>query len=850
MKIWGMGRSRKNLNTATANRRLRIEQLEDKRLLAVVWANEFGANGFNTYGTNEVYARETVSRAIDDWNAVVTDQNFDNDGDSQTNDFLITISAFDFATINSPDVRGDAGITQFTHGGAGQVGWEVGVPSAATIRIDNDGGGSGWFFDVTPRDDVEFTSIAGDFAASFVDVDAVAQARRDDLYRTVTHEIGHALGITSDSQAAIAGMLTDLVDGNGSPVRYLGLSNQNQLQRFDSTRANPTYNVTATFNGGHIYEGSDIYLLEGVAGVQPDPVTVFEQGSPATPLAFQSHPNDLVNSGITVPGGAFNPENETVRQWISDLDAMILADAYGYTVTLPSTLDSAHVMLDQYTGTLLVQGSARNTKEEVLNDSFDINRVGDDLVVVVTTPKGTFTERVPYDDVTEILVNGNDPVFMADPITVGQNVGQPVTRLAYVVSTNEDVLESSTSVSGAGSDNGIVDISSVVPGSQTPLRAAILEANALPGIRPIYVGRGIYNLTLTTQGGLDITGNATILGAGAGLTVIDASAVGDRVFQVTGTLDLSRVTVTGGNTTDDFGGAGIYVQSGGSLDLNQSAIVGNTAKNLAGGIRNQGTTVINRSVITKNHLENTLLTDNGGGGLYSDVVDLTIGSTIVAENTADFGEKDINNGSAAAFVSLGSNLLSSLPANLVGVFDEPGDRVAAIKRVVTSLGDMSDTNDNGFALTLREALAAVNFDNSADMEVVAVPGWSFVVDHFLEVSENTSLQGVGAAFTSVVTTHPNGVVFAVAGDIDRNGMIGQTDFDFVLLNWGSSLGNLNRPQDEAAWALYFSTDGVNNDIKVDMSEQDGVLLGWGFGLEDNVENYLTGIIDISWTPPS
>ena len=44
MKIWGMSQARKNLNTATANRRLRMEQFEEKRLLAIVWANELDQN--------------------------------------------------------------------------------------------------------------------------------------------------------------------------------------------------------------------------------------------------------------------------------------------------------------------------------------------------------------------------------------------------------------------------------------------------------------------------------------------------------------------------------------------------------------------------------------------------------------------------------------------------------------------------------------------------------------------------------------------------------------------------------------------------------------------------------------
>jgi len=112
MKISGMDRLRKKRDKDIANRRLRIEQLEDKRLLAIVWANEFGANGFDTYDANEVYAREIVSRSMDDWNSVILDQNFDGDNNVNTGlDFQLSVNAIDFATLGSPGTRGDAGVT-------------------------------------------------------------------------------------------------------------------------------------------------------------------------------------------------------------------------------------------------------------------------------------------------------------------------------------------------------------------------------------------------------------------------------------------------------------------------------------------------------------------------------------------------------------------------------------------------------------------------------------------------------------------------------------------------------------------------------------------------------------------
>jgi len=68
MKFWGMDRVRKNRTKKSFNKRLRIEQLEVKRLLAIVWANELDVNGgfdinngFQTqYGNDTARAREIL----------------------------------------------------------------------------------------------------------------------------------------------------------------------------------------------------------------------------------------------------------------------------------------------------------------------------------------------------------------------------------------------------------------------------------------------------------------------------------------------------------------------------------------------------------------------------------------------------------------------------------------------------------------------------------------------------------------------------------------------------------------------------------------------------------------------
>lgn len=124
------------------------------------------------------------------------------------------------------------------------------------------------------------------------------------------------------------------------------------------------------------------------------------------------------------------------------------------------------------------------------------------------------------------------------------------------------------------------------------LRASVIEANALAGNNTIVLGAGTFSLSRAGRdedgaltGDLDITDNLTILGAGAGLTIIDGASL-DRVFDVHPgvTLNVSGVTVIGG--LSDFGGG---FRNRGELVLDNAEIQRNAA-DYGGGIFN-GTTV-------------------------------------------------------------------------------------------------------------------------------------------------------------------------------------------------------------------------------------------------------------------
>jgi CSLREA domain-containing protein len=129
------------------------------------------------------------------------------------------------------------------------------------------------------------------------------------------------------------------------------------------------------------------------------------------------------------------------------------------------------------------------------------------------------------------------------------------------------------------------------------LRAAIQEANAQPGLDTIYLSAGTYNLSITgieeddaATGDLDINDNLSIIGAGAGLTVINANGI-DRVFHArdpshTGTIiTFTGVTITGGHTNR---GAGVYADGPYVVGLSDCVVTGNWAYYAGGGLAVSG----------------------------------------------------------------------------------------------------------------------------------------------------------------------------------------------------------------------------------------------------------------------
>lgn len=173
------------------------------------------------------------------------------------------------------------------------------------------------------------------------------------------------------------------------------------------------------------------------------------------------------------------------------------------------------------------------------------------------------------------------------------------------------------------------------------LRAAVQEANALPGYDTIVLGPGVHQLTLVgadedlgATGDLDVSEDLVIHGAGADASVIDGGAL-DRVFDVHfEMLRLEDVTIRNGEVSE-HNGAGIRT-----------------------GPSTYGLSIV-RSKITGNHCVGNSPTHDVGGGIYAE-------SAVVVQSSTISGNSG-QSGAGISFTSDGTVEDSTIAGNAANV---------------------------------------------------------------------------------------------------------------------------------------------------------------------------------------
>ena len=326
---------------------------------------------------------------------------------------------------------------------------------------------------------------------------------------------------------------------------------------------------------------------------------------------------------------------ETLERY-SDLDAVhIVSHGTSGAVKLGATWLRIG-SLDAYAGTIAGWGSAVGTEGDILFYGCDLasNTRGEMLVDSIAALTGADV-AASTDDTGHAIYGGDWDLEYATGTVESQlafsaDVQQNWNGLLAVITvdTFNDLVD--------GGDT--TDIASLIatPGTDgISLREAIIAANNTAGADDIFVGAGTYTLSIAGQledasatGDLDILGDLTITGAGAGSTIIDGGGL-DRVIDVrSGVANISDVTVQGGNNGTGNGG-GIDVGGSADLTLVDSWITGNNAFNGA-GLHVVGVLTVDRVTVSGN----TALNDGGGFSVTGGGSGLALTNVTVSGNSA------------------------------------------------------------------------------------------------------------------------------------------------------------------------------------------------------------------------
>jgi uncharacterized repeat protein (TIGR01451 family)/CSLREA domain-containing protein len=204
----------------------------------------------------------------------------------------------------------------------------------------------------------------------------------------------------------------------------------------------------------------------------------------------------------------------------------------------------------------------------------------------------------------------------------------PLAALTFNVDTTADTPDANTA-DGVCADGG----------GNCSLRAAVMQSNASSGSDTINLPAGTYSLTIgsassdldASVGDLDLSsGGVSFVGASADTTIIDASGISHRIFQIpvdlffSGSVSFSDLTLQGGNSSGVGGGAAIDAGSrfAASLNLTRVVVTSNTG---GSAIRTLTDTVINESVVS----------NNSGNGLFQTNDAVNPGDNIKTLDIAD-----------------------------------------------------------------------------------------------------------------------------------------------------------------------------------------------------------------------
>ena len=167
---------------------------------------------------------------------------------------------------------------------------------------------------------------------------------------------------------------------------------------------------------------------------------------------------------------------------------------------------------------------------------------------------------------------------------------------------------------------------------------------------------GTINLAL---GELFISDSATVTGLGASTLTIDAGGNSGGLIVSGATVDISGLTISGGNS--ELGG-GIYVAPFATTTLTGMVVTGNSSNNSGGGISNTGDLTITNSTISNNSTSGGA---GSGAGIWN-LQDLTVIGSTITGNTSIADGGGIGSNASSGGVTIVDSTIANNNAGISG----------------------------------------------------------------------------------------------------------------------------------------------------------------------------------------
>jgi hypothetical protein len=559
-------------------RRLGLERLEDRTVPStIIWTNRGESSGgasdnFDAvFGAQANTARQVVDTAINEWQTVISNFNQvnhpDPDNHSLDNNYIAV-------SITMNTTAGSTG------GNTSVLSRDAnGKPTAAAITLGRTSDGTNaWYLNPTLFSSAFLGTPANAFT-TYAQAGSPALGQID-LLGPITHELGHAVGFSSNSVVNARCTDTGVVDQTSVPATG---PTRGDYYLFTGTGGFTA--LLTSFNSTADGTGQDTKGGEHFAAA----------GASATVGGTTySGADDLMDVYYSSAGGE--------RRIVSREDAFVLRDAYGYTVNDPAAvLGTFYAVLDE-TGTLTVRGRLDAPSTDIVSLNTRLSFVGGSLHPFITTSVDLGTPvqgtgyLLPYtaafDDFTSVVkqINvqtgtqnsyieivsaiANAPISAAESgpctLTVGYG-GSAYLVTAPVTITNLGLIRNEVQV---------------LDGADTAARTVTLDTVSLGGVSYGRVSDGggpvLFRNFDTSPLDLDISSGPTavnVLDTGAP-TIIENVGGSDTVSvqRTTGPLDIApnggNTTITVGPNLSNIQGAITLSPTAGSfvtLDLNDTA---------------------------------------------------------------------------------------------------------------------------------------------------------------------------------------------------------------------------------------------------------------------------------------